>query len=86
VPKTLTTDREEGFRHLKQFLEREGHCRVPQVHKEDGFTLGQWVNNQRSRKDSLSQERLQRLDELGFVWDPRSEQWEEGFKAPEAVP
>ena len=67
MPKTLTTD-------------SEGHCRVPARHKEDGFNLGQWVSVQRRGKDSLSQERLQRLDELGFVWDPFSEQWEEGFR------
>jgi hypothetical protein len=76
----FTEQWEEGFRHLKQYLEREGHCRAPKGYKEDGFNLGAWVNNLRRGKDSPSQERLQRLDEIGFIWDPHTEQWEEGFR------
>jgi len=39
---------EEGFRHLDAFVKREGHCRVPNKHLENGFRLGQWVGVQRS--------------------------------------
>jgi superfamily II DNA or RNA helicase len=70
---------EEGFSYLKAYKERKGHCRVPQAHKENGFRLGQWVSVQRQTKDALSAERRQRLDELGFVWDVLTAQWEEGF-------
>ena len=31
---------EEGFSKLQQFHAREGHCRAPQSHKEDGHILG----------------------------------------------
>ena len=41
--------------------------------------MGQWVSNQRKKKPT--EERHQRLDELGFVWDPHVQQWEEGFSA-----
>ena len=27
----------------------------------------------------LIQGRIQRLEEIGFIWDPRTHQWEEGF-------
>ena len=70
---------EEGFSKLLQFKESEGHCLVPATHKLGGFRLGQWVMHQRIAKDSISTERKQRLDALSFIWDPLTEQWEEGF-------
>ena len=51
-----------------EFKEREGHCRVPQRYKLDEFSLGAWVRAQRETKDSMSSERRQRLDDIGFVW------------------
>jgi superfamily II DNA or RNA helicase len=69
---------EKGFKILVGYKQREGHCRVPWGHNENGFALGIWVSNQR-RDKGLSQERRQRLDEIGFVWDPHAEAWEEGF-------
>ena len=59
---------EEGFSYLKMYKEREGHCRVPAAHKENGFRLGQWVNTQRKNRETMSDNRRQRLDDLGFVW------------------
>ncbi|MDB4123234.1 Helicase associated domain protein, partial [Planktomarina temperata] len=70
---------EEGFTKLLQFKEAEGHCRVPFGFKLGGFNLGNWVSTQRRAKDSASTERRQRLDEIGFVWDPLVEAWEQGF-------
>ena len=58
----------EGFSKLLQFKETEGHCRVPHNFKLDGFNLGNWVSAQRANQDSMSPERKQRLDALGFVW------------------
>ena len=73
---------EEGFAALKNFQAREGHCRVPALHIEGKFKLGQWVSNQRHQsRDIMSAERRQRLDALGFVWDPHESAWEEGFAA-----
>jgi Helicase associated domain len=74
------TDWEEGFRHLVIYKEREGHCRVPDRHMEDGFRLGQWVSHQRSKGDRMPVERRRQLDELGFVWNVLDKNWEEGFR------
>ena len=52
---------------------------MPALHREQDDRLGQWVSVQRRHKDMMSPERCQRLDTLGFVWDPFTAQWEEGF-------
>ena len=70
---------EEGFSKMLQFKEAEGHCRVHNLFKLEGYNLGSWVNVQRRIKDSMSAERKQRLDDLGFVWDANTEAWEVGF-------
>jgi hypothetical protein len=72
---------EQGFNALQRYHKRTGHSRVEADLEVDGFKLGNWVVTQRSRKDILPTERLRRLNSLGFSWDPRSEQWEEGFSA-----
>jgi hypothetical protein len=65
---------------LKAYKEREGHCNVPQLHKdEDGYGLGNWVSIQRKdyenwmcrRKTPMNPDRIQKLEELGFVWKLR---------------
>lgn len=72
---------DEWFGLLGAFVEREGHSRVlPKYQSEDGYRLGQWVNSQRSNKDSLTVERKSRLETLtGWSWEPRKEKWKERF-------
>ena len=77
----ITQQWEEDFAALARFKEREGHCSVKRGHKEDGYKLDSWVKFQRGNKESLTNERRQRLDEIGFVWEPHTQQWEEGFAA-----
>ena len=71
---------EEGFSYLTKYIEQEGHARVPTSYKtDDGFRLGSWVVQQRSKRDKLTPERESRLESLGFDWDPFKTAWEEGF-------
>jgi superfamily II DNA or RNA helicase len=81
----LTDKWEEHFASLQAFIAAEGHARVPRdFETKDGYKLGTWVNKQRAKKDNLSADRIQRLDSVGFVWDPFYDLWEEGFSALEA--
>ena len=74
-----TASWEFWFGLLEQFKETEGHCRVHQHFKLDGFQLGKWVGTQRANQDSMPPERKERLDDIGFVWDALTEAWEYGF-------
>lgn len=58
-----------------QFKEERGHCKVPKGYDNDK-ELANWVRNQRleranmlrGHKNRMSEERLQKLDALGFKW------------------
>jgi hypothetical protein len=70
---------EEGFAALQSFKAREGHCLVPQRHVEGAFRLGKWVRSQRKSRDTMPAECRQRLDAIGFSWDPLKLIWEDGL-------
>lgn len=73
---------EEGFIHLKDFAESEGHAKVPKdCNSPDGYRIGIWVDTQRAKKDGINPERRALLQTLpGWSWDPHSDKWEEGFR------
>jgi hypothetical protein len=70
-----------SFAALLKFYKREGSCRVPLKHEEDGLKIGIWVCFQRSKKDRLTTDQIKRLDALGFSWDPHKDLWEINFAA-----
>ena len=75
---TLEFQWELGYSNLEKFIKNEGHARIPQKYKSsDGFKLGQWCEIQKrgKKEKSLSQERIKRLDSLGFVWDLPKAYW-----------
>jgi hypothetical protein len=72
---------QRGFSALKKFKRRERHCRVPRLHLERKFKLGQWVAVQRYSKDTLAPKRKARLNALGFMWNRNDWLWEKGFAA-----
>jgi predicted helicase len=73
---------DERFGELVAYKECFGHCNVPDSWFENP-KLGNWVHNQRAfrKKRQLSEDRIQRLDEIGLVWDSRDVSWEEMFAA-----
>lgn len=69
-PKVSRADRfDAGLVALAAFVEREGHAKVPRAHKtEEGLSLGAWLNNQKARRDKLSEEQRGQLQALGVAW------------------
>jgi Helicase associated domain len=55
---------------LRAFREKHGTCRVPRVLPEDQ-SFANWVHNQRYSK-TLTKERIDLLNEIGFEWLPLS--------------
>mmetsp|Transcript_13924 Transcript_13924/g.27898 ORF Transcript_13924/g.27898 Transcript_13924/m.27898 type:complete len:551 (-) Transcript_13924:2-1654(-) len=62
---------ENRYESLKLYKEKNGDCDVPFTDE----TLGLWVNDQRKlytfqRSDPLSKSRFEKLEAIGFEWDP----------------
>lgn len=75
---------DQKFTELVTYKEEHGDCNVPNVKGVNG--LGPWVNTQKVtyKKGKLSEERVQRLNSIGFVWDQLSFEWGVRFKELQA--
>ena len=53
-----------------KYKAEHGHCNIPQ----STGSLGKWVDNQRhqKRKGKLSEERIRKLNNVGFEWSPHN--------------
>lgn len=76
----LSTDWDENFGKLIAFKELNGHCNVPQNYT-DSPELGGWVANNRrwGKNGMISSERIARLNEIGFSWDPWQDLWMQSY-------
>lgn len=47
----------------------------------NGYRLGMWCSNQRilRKKGMLSEEQIEKLDKLGFIWNAKNERWEKSY-------
>mmetsp|Transcript_20107 Transcript_20107/g.42418 ORF Transcript_20107/g.42418 Transcript_20107/m.42418 type:complete len:652 (+) Transcript_20107:108-2063(+) len=74
------------FQKLMEYKLRSKHTLVPQCYPDDP-RLGRWVHYQRveywifQQKGSakITEERIARLNAIGFEWDPQKAQWEKMF-------
>ena len=68
----------EHYEQLLAYKEKTGNCMVP-THYIENPKLGRWVHTQRhqrrlmlkGKKSSMTQERVEQLDKLGFSWEVR---------------
>ena len=71
---------------LRQYQERNGHCRVPERSEIDGVKLGSWLTEQRAaykrRSDGkparkITQERIDQLEVIGFDFNDTKQKRDE---------
>lgn len=74
----------KNYELAKAYYEHFGNLNVPVTFRtnngfsidEEGVTnLGYWVNNQRIKFSTLSQEQQELLNSIGFILDPNEEKW-----------
>ncbi len=74
---------ESGFAHLKAYCKENGNTDVPSGYVcEDGYKLGMWFANQKSRNRNgkLTEERAKKLEALGVTWtNDHKLRWDEGY-------
>ena len=78
---------EAHFQLLQDFQKEHGHCQVSRNHSVDNIKLGRWVSTQRTQYKNflagkyspMTQEHIDALQTLGFVWKQRIG-WEAHFR------
>jgi len=74
---------DKNYGYLVQFREEHDHCKVPYDYEtENGINLGLWVSTQRTsfHKGKLSDEKIEQLNGIGFVWNVAAAEWGENFQ------
>ncbi|OEU09122.1 hypothetical protein FRACYDRAFT_154308, partial [Fragilariopsis cylindrus CCMP1102] len=72
---------EKTFQRLVAYKATHKNTMVPQEYKEDS-KLGRWVKTQRQlfENNKLLEERLDKLDSIGFVWKVDDTKWQKTFQ------
>ncbi|MBF0446603.1 MAG: helicase associated domain-containing protein [Magnetococcales bacterium] len=78
----LSTVWDERLGQLMAFRDQHNHCDIPQrwpLNPE----LSLWVEQQRKSwlNGTLDAHRIQELEQIGFIWEPKKVAWEKMFKA-----
>ena len=67
---------------LVDFKSINGHCNVPQNYPENPALGGLCSNLRRYyKKNKLAQDKIKRLDDLGFIWDLLEYEWNKNYNA-----
>ena len=79
--KPVSVEWNNMFSLLEQYKTREGDCNVPANYTEEGEKLGSWVARTRhfKKKGKLTQDKKDRLCEIGFVWNVSEAYWKKMF-------
>ena len=77
---------EQNYRYARDYYEKHQNLDVAALYvNSDGFALGQWISNLRSRykqgNSYLTKERIESLEAIGMIWDKHTHMWESNFAA-----
>ena len=75
---------ESQFQLLQEFKRKRGHCRIPHTYPENQ-PLARWIKRQRHQhkqklmgeKTTVTDRRINALEDLGFIWDSHFASWEQ---------
>lgn len=70
---------EARYAELLDFKQRQGHCRVPNIWKENQ-PLASWVGRQRRDRAELTAKQITQLESAGFCWNARDALWDQRFE------
>jgi len=73
---------------LKEYKKTHGHCMVPTRTSKQYKLLGHWVGSQRNewkklkdgKQSELTPERIQMLNDVGFVWNVHDYKWQSMYE------
>ncbi|MBI4745015.1 MAG: helicase associated domain-containing protein [Deltaproteobacteria bacterium] len=74
---------EQGFQETLRYKEKVGTINAPLRFKAaNGSQLGRWQASRRQayKKGLLAANKIQRLEEIGFIWDHLDDAFEQGFR------
>ena len=71
---------ERNYALAKVYFEEHGNLNVPVDYKtQSGFALGKWLVYLNSHRESLAEERVQKLNDIGMVWNKNLSRWYENY-------
>ena len=83
---------EEKYKLAEEYFKDNGHLQIPYLYEIGETKLGQWIGTQRVqyKRGTLSKDRIDKLNAIGMVWEPKrcgrrkdKKQWEENYKLAE---
>lgn len=74
-----------NYKLAKAYLKEHGNLLIPANYVVNGIKLGSWIANQRNfykgyKKHKLSTEQVNKLEEIGMIWDVISYNWNEKYE------
>lgn len=81
----LSTAWETYYLAAKQWYQENGNLKIPKGYvTPTGLTLGSWIVTQRRVRagnvsGDLTEEKIQKLDEIGMIWDVSARNWQEAI-------